>query len=194
MSESVFAIDDKRYAPLAYTVLVLLVATLCFGGLTDHLFFTHDLDIVQDFDRLNSDPSFFFSSEKATAGGRLVDELIFWATYAIWGANPTLYHALAIAMHVIASLVLAYTYQRMGANRELGMLAGLLFLLNITHLQAVQWIAALEYPLVTIVTAIAACQYQIYSSAPSVGRLAVFYALALTGVFTHSAGIMIAPI
>ena len=194
MPASVFALDDKPYAPWAYVPLVMVVAALCFGSLTDHLFFTHDLDTAYDYDRLNSDPSFFFSNEKTSAGGRLIDEFLFWVTYAAWGANPTLYHLLAISLHVLATLVLAHAYHRLGANRELSLLAGLLFLLNITHIQVVQWIAALEYPLMTTVAAVAICRYQAYAAAPSAGRLAAFYSLAVLGVFTHNAGVMTGPV
>ncbi len=91
MPASVFALDDKPYAPWAYVPLVMVVAALCFGSLTDHLFFTHDLDTAYDYDRLNSDPSFFFSNEKTSAGGRLIDEFLFWDQSDAQGVvNPNL--------------------------------------------------------------------------------------------------------
>ena len=193
MKTPVFDIDH-RYTPPIYVAALFLLSAYCFGSLTDHLFFTHDLDIVRDFDRLNLNPSYFFSSEKATAGGRLVDEFIFWVTYGIWGADPQLYHLLAITLHVLASLILAHSYYRLGADLELSLLAGLLFLLNIAHIQVVHWIAALEYSVATIVAVTAVCLYQSYAAALSVGRLTAFYAVAVIGVFTHSAGVMIGPI
>ena len=193
MSDSVFALDHKPYTFPAYIALVLVLAAVCFGSLTDHLFYTHDDEIALDYPRLSADPAFFFDPDKANASGRLIDELVMWAAYAAWGDDPALFHLLSVASHVLASLVLALAYHRLGANREMSLIAGLLFLLNITHIQAVHWISALEYPLALLIIAAAAYYYGAHAADPSPARLALFYALAATGLLTHIAALMLWP-
>ncbi|MEE3257917.1 MAG: hypothetical protein VX293_01785, partial [Candidatus Latescibacterota bacterium] len=193
MSSSIFFQKKSRYALPVYIAVVLVLAALCFGSLADHLLFTHDDEIALDYPRLSADPTFFFSPDKTTASGRLVDELVMWAAYAAWGDNPALFHLLSVACHVLASLALALAYHRLGANLELSMVAGLLFLLNVTHIQAVHWISALEYPLAMLLSAAAAHSYGSYAATPSPARLAAFYALVAASLLAHIATVMLWP-
>ncbi|MEE3259482.1 MAG: tetratricopeptide repeat protein [Candidatus Latescibacterota bacterium] len=188
-----FPLAPSRRLWLAYAGIACLLAWLCFGSLADHLLFTHDDEIALDYPRLSADPTFFFSPDKAMVSGRLVDELVMWAAYAAWGDNPALFHLLSVACHVLASLVLTLAYHRLCANLELSMVAGLLFLLNVTHIQAVHWISALEYPLATLLVAAAAYRYGAYAATPSPVRLTAFYALAAIGLLAHIAALMLWP-
>ena len=78
MTATVFPVYNKFYTLAVYLAVVLLLSLLCFGSLKDHLFFTHDNEIKQDYPRLTADPAFFFSPNKATVSGRPIDELVTW--------------------------------------------------------------------------------------------------------------------
>ncbi len=193
MTTTVFPVYNKFYTLAAYLAVVLVLSVLCFGSLKDHLFFTHDNEIQQDYPRLTADPAFFFSPNKATVSGRPIDELVTWAAYAAWGDNPALFHLLSVACHVLTSLCLALAYSRLGANRELSLFAGLLFLLNVTHIQAVQWISALEYPLAMLLIAATVYCYGAYASTRSTRYLTAFYGLAAVSPLAHVATVMTWP-
>ena len=193
MTTSVFPLYKKTYTLPAYFAVVLLLSALCFGNLKDHLYFTHDDEIQQDYPRLNADPAFFFSPDKANVSGRPIDELVMWAAYAAWGNNPAFFHLLSVTCHVFASLCLALAYSRLGANRELSLVAGLLFLLNVTHIQAVQWISALEYPLAMLLIAATVYYYGAYAATRSTRHLAAFYGLAAVSLLAHIATVMTWP-
>ncbi len=193
MTATVFPLYKKTYTLPAYFAVVLLLSALCFGSLKDHLLFTHDDEIQQDYPRLNADPAFFFSPDKATVSGRPIDELVMWAAYAAWGDNPAFFHLLSVACHVLASLCLVLAYSRLGANRELSLFTGLLFLLNVTHIQAVQWISALEYPLAMLLIAATVYYYGAYASTRSTRHLVAFYALAAVSLLAHVATVMTWP-
>jgi tetratricopeptide (TPR) repeat protein len=96
MTTSVFPLYKKTYTLPAYFAVVLLLSSLCFGNLKDHLYFTHDDEIQQDYPHPNADPAFFFSPDKANVSGRPIGELVMWAAYAAWGNNPAFFHLLSV--------------------------------------------------------------------------------------------------
>ena len=172
MTTSVFPLYKNTYTLPAYFAVVLLLSSLCFGNLKDHLYFTHDDEIQQDYPHLNADPAFFFSPDKATASVRPIDELVMWAAYAAWGNNPAFFHLLdthnaeavkyiafllftttrafhllVVAAHTLAAWLLARVVWRQGGSLILAGATGLLFWVNGTHFQAVHHISALDYPL-----------------------------------------------
>jgi hypothetical protein len=162
MTTSVFPLYKNTYTLPAYFAVVLLLSSLCFGNLKDHLYFTHDDEIQQDYPHLNADPAFFFSPDKDTASVRPIDELVMWAAYAAWGNNPAFFHLLdthnaeavkyiafllftttrafhllVVAAHTLAAWLLARVVWRQGGSLILAGATGLLFWVNGTHFQAV---------------------------------------------------------
>tara|TARA_Y100000994_G_scaffold178922_1_gene147912 strand:- start:415 stop:672 length:258 start_codon:yes stop_codon:yes gene_type:complete len=69
--------------------------------------------------------------------GRPVAKIFFLLGQSLWGQNTTPYHLLLVGLHVLAN--------RLGADLELSLAGGLLFLLDVAHFRAVQWIAYLVY-------------------------------------------------
>jgi hypothetical protein len=65
MTATVFPLYNKFYTLAAYFAVVLLLSALCFGSLKDHLFFTHDNEIQQEYPHLTADPAFFVFTEQS---------------------------------------------------------------------------------------------------------------------------------
>ena len=130
-----------------YFALVLSLATLCFGDLRFHQLNTHDADSFADHLRIEQDGRYFFSPDKAQAQGRLFADAVKYAAFLAFGNAPTAFHLLVVTAHVLASLLLALLVRYMGSSVEYAFAAGLLFLLNVAHFEAVHWISALDYPL-----------------------------------------------
>ena len=144
-----FELRDHAVTYGVYAVLMACLAAAAFGGFADMPFDTDDFDYIQDARSVLDEPSRLFAPENRLPGRPTID-ILFAATYALWGNDPTSYHLLLIGLHLIASLLLAYTLRRLGVSLELSLLAGLLFLLNVAHFRAVQWISCVAYPLALI--------------------------------------------
>jgi hypothetical protein len=63
------------------------------------------------------------------------------ATRALAGGDPRAWHWVALALHALNSALVALLAQRLGAERWVAAVAGILFALHGTHLEAVAWIA-----------------------------------------------------
>jgi hypothetical protein len=96
---------------------------------------------------IDQDWTFFFSPDKTQASGRPLAEAVKYLAYLVWGNHPGAFHLLVVAVHVLASFLWAWACRRLGLNLELSWGTGLLFLVNVTHFQAVHHISALDYPL-----------------------------------------------
>ncbi|HIG56299.1 MAG TPA: tetratricopeptide repeat protein [Candidatus Latescibacteria bacterium] len=131
---------------LVYTGLLCLTAWLCFGNLHTHLLDTHDAEAFRDHLRIEQDLLFFFG-EKEQASGRPFAEAVKYLAFLIFGNDPAAFHLLVVAMHTLAAWLLARVVWQQGGESILAGLAGLLFLVNVTHFQAVHHISALDYPL-----------------------------------------------
>lgn len=130
-----------------YFAFVLILAALCFGDLRFHQLNTHDADSFADHLRIEQDGYYFFSPDKAQAQGRFFADAVKYAAFLAFGNDPTAFHLLVVATHVLASLLLALLVRYMGYSVECAFAVGLLFLLNVAHFEAVHWISALDYPL-----------------------------------------------
>ena len=131
----------------AYALGLCLIAALCFGNLHTHLLDTHDADSFSDHLQIQQDGTFFFSPDKAQASGRPVAEAVKYLVFLICGNDPAAFHLFSVAVHALASLLLARTVWRHAGQLILAGLAGVLFVVNVTHFQAVHHISAIDYPL-----------------------------------------------
>ncbi len=132
---------------LAYIAGMACLTWLCFGSLRHHLLDGHDAESFADHLLIDQDPSYFFSHNKQQATGRFTADGAKYAVYLVFGNDPAAFHLAVVATHLLASLLLALLVYRLYAAQVLAMLTGLLFLLNVTHFQAVHHISALDYPL-----------------------------------------------
>lgn len=141
-----FQIAANRTTYLAYFFLMACLAVFAFHGLVEVPFDSDDFEHLADAAAVQEDLSLLLSAER-NHPGRPVVELIFLVMYELWGKNAAPYHLLLIALHLCASLLLAVAFRRLGADLELSLLGGGLFLVNVAHFRAVQWVSCLAYPL-----------------------------------------------
>ncbi len=128
-----------------YGAVIVLIAAFFFGDLGDHLLDTHDEETFRDNAIIDLDFSFFFSSEKEQAAGRFTGEFAKWLLSLVADEDPRLFHLANVAVHALVSFLLFFVYRSTGIDLRTSTLAGLLFLVNVAHFQAVHWITQLDY-------------------------------------------------
>jgi len=105
-----------------------------------------DRAYIQDAAIAQEDPAHLLSAEREFPGRPAVD-LLFVAAFRVWGQSPAAYHMLTVGLHLVASVLLAYTLRQLGVDLWLSFLSTVLFLLNVAHFRAIHWISSLAYPL-----------------------------------------------
>lgn len=138
---------DELRVWLLYVAAMAALTWVAFGGLRLHQLDTHDAESFADHLRIEQDGSYFFSPDKEQATGRLFADAVKYATFLVFGNDAAAFHLLVVAVHMLAALLLALLLRRMGLAIEWALCAGLLFLLNVAHFQAIHHISALDYPL-----------------------------------------------
>lgn len=101
---------------------------------------------------LAEEPGFFFSPDREHRAGRPIASLAKWWAFAAVGNQPGAAHLIVVAAHTAASLLLARVCLGFGVRPAAAGLAGLLFLVNVAHFQAVFHIAALDFPLALLLS------------------------------------------
>ena len=186
----IFLFHQKSW--LAYGALSAVIAWLCFGDLRYHLLDSHDAEMFLDHERIAVDGAYFFSPAKLQASGRPFAEAVKYFVYAIYGNDPSAFHLVVVGFHTLASLLLAGFISALSRDLVLGRITGLLFLVNVTHFQAVHHISALDYPL-ALCCVIGALWTWFAAADRLIGQLA-FYALLLLGVLAHLSALVIWPL
>ena len=106
----------------------------------------------------------------------------------MWGANVAALHYFVVALHAIASLLWAWLCYRLDISPSVALATGLLFLINVSHYQAVHHISALDHPLAAIWC------YTHSAKTNAAHKWRWFYAgVLLAGVLTHMATLMVLP-
>ena len=178
-------IPDTRATWAVYGALLTLVALLFFAGLADLPLDTHDGDYFRDSADALADPAAFFAADKRMPG-RPVLELVMLLQYAAWGANVAAYHLFGGLLHCVAAFTLARAARALGLDLACALLTGLLFLVNVSHFNAVHWISAQCYPLVLICGSLAL-------AAHLRGQTTTVYALLVAGALCHIAAAAFLP-
>ena len=192
---AIFPLSPTRQTWLIYLLVMIAVSWACFGSLADHLLDTHDQQIFDDSLALSKDFSYFFlpADQKEVGSGRPIADLVRWLAFVAWGPNPAAYHLLLVALHTLASLLLARLAWRMGMNLEMSLVGGLLFLVNVAHFQAVHWISAIDYPLALVWGLGAALCYLAYLRQTNTTWLGLCYLMLFFVAMTHLAMLLIWP-
>ena len=193
MSSSVFNLSSTPRTWGLYALLLAALTWACFGNLRFHLLETHDFETFRDNAKVSADFAYFFSAEKEQASGRLLHEFSMWLAHVAWGQNPAAFHLLVVALHLAASLLLCRTFMRAGADLELSMLAGLLFLLNVAHFRAIHWLSGFNYVLAFVLTLATVLAYLRFVDKGHIIWLAACYASLVLGAFSHLASLMAWP-
>lgn len=137
-------------APMAVAVLVA-AAVLPYLPSLDGYFLADDFGFIRIFhDRpLRDFLSLFTRDWSSGLWGHPLDEIrpVIALSYRLdsflWGLRPLGYHLTSVAFHAL-SVVLVFLIARQvtGGRACLGLLAGLLFAFNPTHVESVAWVAA----------------------------------------------------
>ena len=107
-------------------------------------------DTFHDIRLITEDPLNLISNSRRMPIRPLWDVIIL-IVYHLGQDQAVAYHTLSIVLHLLASLFLAYTFWRLGADLELSFLSALLFLINIAHFRTVHWFINTNYILAFIV-------------------------------------------
>jgi len=183
-----FNLRASKYTVGLYTLMMLLLTFAAFRNLSEHLLEGDDFEYLSDTRAIRENPAHFFSPDRQLPGRPVVD-LVFVIADSLWGTQPAPYHILLISLHLMASLVLTYTFRQFGADLELCFLGGLLFLVNVSHIRAIQWISCLAYPLALILGLGVVILFRRYLATGQRHWL-IGAALALiTAILTHPAAI-----
>ena len=139
--------SDNRIIWLAYAGIMLLLSALYFADLRNLGLDAHDTETFRDNAAIAQDWRFFFSHDKEQLTGRPLADLVKYLAYVFWGNSPQAFHLLVVAVHTLSSVLLGVVACLLNAGRWTAMMGGLLFLVNVSHFQAVHHISALDYPL-----------------------------------------------
>jgi tetratricopeptide (TPR) repeat protein len=179
---------------MAYVLLMGVLSALCFADLASHGTDNHDAETFRDNARITQDFSYFFSLDKEQVTGRPVADLFKWIASLFLGSNPAAFHLLVAFVHTLASLALAFLVRQMGAALKLSFLSGLLFLVNVTHFQAVYHISALDYSLALVWSLLGLYSYLCFCQHLRPLWLGGTYAFLVLGVLTHMAAAAAGPL
>ena len=177
----------------AYILLMGLLAGICFGSVKDLGLNMHDRETFHDNEVIGEDFSYFFSLEKRHPSGRPFAELVKFCAYLAVGNDPEFFHLLVPALHTLAAVLLARLAWRMGTNLPVGLVSGLLFLVNVAHFETVHHISALDYPLALVCGMGAMLAYLRYLSTSRTCWLVGFYVGLMLGLMAHMSVAVVFP-
>lgn len=126
-------------------IYILCITCLCgigFAGLRNHPWSYDDLDHIEKAKNAQENITSLFSPEKTALRLRFVLSFYFYATYKVFGEDPTGYHILNILFHVLNSLLCARLLLTLFSCPKLAAIGGFLFAINTTHYEAIYWVAA----------------------------------------------------
>ncbi|NKB67353.1 MAG: hypothetical protein GKR89_09860 [Candidatus Latescibacteria bacterium] len=178
---------DKPTTWFFYAVVIALLAGPYFDSALDLPLQSHDADTFSDNEAITRDFSYFFSADKLQMSGRPVAELFKWVVSLVGGNNPTWFHLCSVGLHFMSAWLLALWGRRTGASMGMALTAGVLFLVQVGHYQAIHHISALDYPLALVFGLGALLSWQAYLGGGQKGWLAGVYLLLTLGVMVHQA-------
>ncbi len=178
-----------------YACLLALLSVIYFGNLKDLRIDTHDDQTFRDNVALSKDFTYFFAppEEKQLGSGRPAAELAKWLGYVVWGNDLGWFHLYVVAVHTVATLILARVAWRMGMGLYLSFTGGVLFLINVAHFRAVHWISALDYPLALAWGLGALLCYERYVTTDRSACLWGFCGSMMVGVMSHFSIVVVLP-
>ena len=191
--QTCFSIPHRRTTYLVFVLLTLALSWMAFGNLSGHLINAEgdEQDLLHDVQLIKTNPASLVSPDR-WAPVRPPLDLLFLIAHTLWGHSPVGYHLLQIGLHLLATLLLAYTLVKLGADRELALLSALFFLLNVAHFRSVQWVILINYILAFIFSLTAVIHHaRFLESNRLYHRLFTLTALA-AAVFTHPSSAAVA--
>ena len=182
---------SSRRSLVPYVALLVILAAYTFGDLSGHLLDSDDFEYLADATAARTDVGHFLSPERTMTGRPLV-ELMFLGASFVWGNDPGAHHML-VALHLVASMLLARVVYRLGADLDLSLASGLLFLVNVAHFRAVQWISCVAYPLALVLALLAILSFVRHLRSGRLWWLAGSCLALGLAICSHPAAVSIAP-
>ncbi len=177
-----------------YVIFSVAVTYLCFASVSEHGLYDHDAEAFRDNSRISADFSYFFSSEREHVTGRPAADLSRWLASLVIGNSKGYFHLLVVVVHAIASILLARFVFMVYGDLRWAFVSGQLFLVNVTHFQAVHHISALDYPLSLTWALLGLLAYLRYDSTGGRIVLVATYAFFSVGTLTHMAVAALGPL
>ncbi len=177
-----------------YAALLVIATVLCFASVSEHGIDNHDVETFRDNARISADFSYFFSSEREQITGRPAADLSKWLASLVIGDSAAGFHLFVVFTHALAALLLARLVDVLHDDRRWAFISGLLFLLNVTHFQAVHHISALDYPLALVWGLLGLLAFLRYDTAGERGDLVATYVFFSLGALTHMAAAALGPL
>jgi len=166
----------------------VIFTAIAFGSLAHHQFELDDLAYMHDLNQIHQDLSAIFTQDRKLPG-RPVTDLVLLLVYNIFGPNPAAFHITIVICHLIATILLTFTFHKAGLNTELSVLSGFFFLINLAHFRAVQWISCLAYPLSLGFGCLGILMYITYQKNKQTQWYAISLLCFLLGLLSHPAAI-----
>lgn len=176
------AVLSLRTRDLAYGCLLGLLCWALFAPLTRSPFADGDLL-----------PRFLAGSAEYPAELRESPALILLLELvgAASGGAATAYRATGVALHLAAALLLASVALRLGLSRSIAYLSGVLFLVNVAHLNAIHWIPGFRHPLALVFCLTAVLFFERYHDSRRRGDLALFGVGVFASGLAHLVGVTV---
>ncbi|MFT5374607.1 MAG: hypothetical protein ACI906_001427 [Candidatus Latescibacterota bacterium] len=184
---------QKTLIYIVYVAFMSVVTIVYFSDLRTHQLDAHDDQTFADNLHINADFSYFFSPGKSQTSGRPIAELFKFALFTAFGNSPVFFHLATVALHLLASLLLALLYYRIHNVLPLALLGALLFLIGVSHFQAIHHISALDYPLALILIILAALSFDRYLSERAPLALLAYAALLVLASAAHASALFLIP-
>jgi hypothetical protein len=128
-----------------YALLIVVLAFVQFWSSRHFPFFGDDFDYLAQA-AATQDAIGSLLSPDYKSSGRLGTTILIALVHLLLGEHLIAYHILTILSHVAATLVLAWTFLRLGYGATQVAVAGILFLLNVSHFEVAYWLSCLSYP------------------------------------------------
>ena len=185
-------LSHSRAVWSGYAILLALGSWLYFGALVGHGVEVDDEIYIQHSGILSGDLSALWSPDWLYPGRPTV-LLLFAFVHCLSGTAPASYHILTILCHTLAAFLLARVCCRLGGSLEIGLLGGVLFLVNVAHFRAVHWISASAYPLALLFSLVAILFYLQFEERKNTVWLAGTYGSFLVAVLAHVSAVAVLP-
>ncbi|MCG5056585.1 MAG: hypothetical protein KA714_00795 [Limnoraphis sp. WC205] len=129
---------------------------------------------------------------------RPIISITLFIDYVIWHLNPLGYHLTNVIFHavcsfivyILSSLLLNKTQLPQKKIRLISVIAGFIFLVLHSHVEAVSWISARADIVVTFLGLAAFCFYLLYKQSYKLSHLSISYLLFLGGLFSKESALI----
>lgn len=166
----------------------VVFTAIAFGSLSNHHYELDDLAYLIDLGQMRQDITTILASNRNLPGRPLTDLVLLLLNVTL-GSEPAVFHIAIVICHLIATILLTLTYHKLGLNTELSILSGFLFLINLAHFRAIQWISCLAYPLALSVGCLGILAYLFYQKTADKKWYILSILFFLLGLLSHPATI-----